>query len=113
MQNQEFIDTHLSNAQDLVNQQTVQLRDMAAEHTSKARQMSTDALKDYSAKAQEMIGGAKKAAVEKGYVSGETAQKAPGGSGVSQADFPSAPKTEPAVDQVTAKSEDEKVPLLS
>ena len=71
---------------------------------------SQSALKEYSAKASEMIGGAKQAAVEKGYASKETVDKVPGGgvgsgvgSGVGngaatepaltfkQEDFPSAP----------------------
>ena len=119
IQNREFIDGHLNNAQDIVNKQASQVRDIAAEQTSKARQMSESAFRDYSAKAQEMIGSAKKTAVEKGYVSGETAQKVPEG-GVKQEDFPTPPKAEPvpaqhdgAVDQVTAKTEQEEAPLLS
>jgi hypothetical protein len=118
LQNQEFIDEHLSNAQDLINQQANQVRDLASQHTSKAMEMSQSAFKDYSAKASEMMGGAKKAAVEKGIVSEETAKKLPGdaaaaaGSEVKKEDFPSAPQTEPAA-ATQDGAQGEKEPLLA
>lgn len=61
--------------------------------------MAQGAFKDYSAKASEMMGSAKKAGVEKGVVSEETAAKVPGGAGegVKQEDFPAAPSGEPAM----------------
>ena len=86
---------------------------------------SSSALKDYSSKAQEMIGGAKKAAVDKGYVSEETAKKVPGGEAavageVKKEDFPAAPNTEPAPatatgvhDEASDVKEEEKEPLLA
>lgn len=111
LQNQAFIDEHLSNAQNLINEQANQVRDLASQHTSKAMEMSQSAFKDYSAKASEMMGGAKKAAVEKGIVSEETAKKLPGdatGPEIKKEDFPSAPSTEPA-----APATEEKEPLLA
>ena len=110
--NKEFVDQHLENAGSLINQQTNQIRDLASQHTSKAMEMSSSALKDYSSKASEMMGGAKKAAVEKGYVSQETADKVPTGTSASAAnvkreDFPSAPATEPQ--QSTLGSTSEKI----
>jgi hypothetical protein len=107
-----LIDTHVANAQDLINKQATQVRDLAAEHTNKAMQASQGAIKDYSSKAQEMIGGAKKAAVEKGYVSAETA-------GVKKQDFPSAPTAAPTTQPThegsaeTKATEGEKEPLLA
>lgn len=95
IQNQEFIDTHLNNAGELVNQQTAQIREMAAQHTNKAMEASQGALKTYGAKAQEMMGQAKQSAVDKGYVKEETAAKLPGSSTVQQEDFPAAPSAEP------------------
>jgi hypothetical protein len=94
IQNREMIDTHVANAQDLINKQATQVRDLAAEHTNKAMQASQGALKDYSSKAQEMIGSAKKTAVDKGYVSAETA-------GVKKEDFQSAPTAPPTTTQPT------------
>ena len=140
--NQELIDEQLGNAQKIVSEQTEQVRTLAAENASKAWQATQSATKEYSAKASEAIGQAsaktqeaygqasaktqetfaqtKQAAVEKGYVSGETAEKATPSqldgtaekvtpqTGVSSADFPTAPKQEPAVTELvdpTAKLE--------
>ena len=66
IKNQALIDEHLSNAQDLFNKQAAQVKDLASQHTSNAMAASQSAIKDYSAKASEMMGGAKKSAVEKG-----------------------------------------------
>lgn len=111
IQNQELIDTHVANAQDLINKQATQVRDLAAEHTNKAMEASKSSLKEYSGKAQEMMGGAKKAAVEKGIVSPETA-------GVKKEDFPTAPSTQPTHEGFdgtgeTKVTEEEKEPLLA
>jgi hypothetical protein len=95
IQNKELVDHHLSNAQDMVNKQSSQIRDLAAQHTNKAMEASQGALKTYGARAQEMMGQAKKSAVEKGYVKEETAAKLPGGTTVNNADFPAAPTAEP------------------
>lgn len=136
IKNQELIDHHLSNAQSLLNEQATQVRDMAQQHTSKAMEASQTALKDYSAKAGELIGGAKQAAVEKGVVSQETVDKlsaGPGGStagttvadanlpapaggsavngGVTSDAFPAAPKTE--LTAVHDGTTEEKEPLLA
>jgi hypothetical protein len=111
MQNREMIDSQIANAQNLVNEQTEQLRDIAAQHTIKAVEMSQAAYQEYSAKAQELLGQTKKAAVDKGIVSPETAEKAVPeksrfssetthkvlpDSPLASHDFPTAPKLEPA-----------------
>ena len=70
------------------------MRDLASQHTNKAMEMSQNAMKEYGARASEMVGAGKKAAVDKGMVSEETATKVPGGQ-VKKEDFPSAPKAEP------------------
>lgn len=130
--NKELIDEQLGNASKIVSEQTEQVRTLAAENANKAWQATQSATKEYSAKAseaigqastktqetvaqttakaQESIGQTKKAAVEKGYVSQETADKVTPSqsatekvtpqSGVSSADFPTAPKQEPAVTEV-------------
>ncbi|KAM3425068.1 Reticulon-like protein [Cercospora zeina] len=119
--NKELIDEQLGNAQKIVSEQTEQVRSLAAENANKAWQATQSATKEYTAKAQEAIGQAsaktqetvaqtKQAAVDKGYVSQETADKVTPTpataeevtpqSGVSNADFPTAPKEEPAVTEV-------------
>ena len=84
--------------------------------------MSQSAIKDYSSKASELIGTAKKTAVEKGVVSEETAQKPPGGPAateqVKKEDFPTAPKTEiPSAAEAVGSATEEKAkaeePLLA
>jgi hypothetical protein len=109
MQNRELIDSHIANAQNLVNEQTEQIRDIAAQHTNKAVEMSQTAFQEYSAKAQELLGQTKKAAVDKGIVSPETAQKvAPEKSAASEKptvsrDFPTAPTANPAGQSLAAE----------
>jgi len=94
--NQELIDQHINHAHTVVTEQAVQVRDLAAKHTNQAVEQSQSLLKDYSAKAQEMIGQGKKSAVEKGYVAPQTAEKVVPEHTIKSQDFPSAPKVEPA-----------------
>lgn len=104
-----MIDGHLNNASEIISQQTQQVREMAGQHTGKAAEMAQGAFKDYSAKASEMMGSAKKAAVEKGVVTEETAAKVPGDEhAVKKEDFPSAPSVEPMGTQQTDGAFDEK-----
>lgn len=78
IKNKEFIDAHLNNAAEIANKQTEQLRKVAAQNTNKAFEATSSATHQYVSLAQDYIGGAKKTAVDKGYVSKETADKAPG-----------------------------------
>lgn len=72
---------------------------------------SSSAFKDYSNKASEYMGSAKKTAVDKGVVGQETANKAPGAAPVGTDAFPSAPKTElPPAEGVTGEK---KEPVLA
>ncbi|EMD00785.1 hypothetical protein BAUCODRAFT_183090 [Baudoinia panamericana UAMH 10762] len=73
--NKDFIDGHVENASNIVNQQTQQMRDLAVHHSNRAMEASSQALKDASSKAQEMIGQTKQKAVQQGIVSQETADK--------------------------------------
>jgi hypothetical protein len=71
--------------------------------------MSQTAFQEYSAKAQELLGQTKKAAVDKGIVSPETAQKvAPEKSASSEKpivgrDFPTAPTVNPSGQSLAAE----------
>lgn len=112
--NKEIIDEHLANAQNLASEQTKQLRGIVAEHTNKTMEMSQSALKEYTAKAQEMIGQGKQAAVDKGVVKQETADKvAPESKPVSNTDFPSAPKEEPAGPETVQAEEKKAEPIAA
>jgi len=75
IQHKELIDEHIANAQNIANEQTSQIRDIATEQTNKVVEMSQIAFQEYSAKASELLGQTKKATVEKGIVSPETAEK--------------------------------------
>jgi hypothetical protein len=117
IQNRELIDTHVANAQDIIGKQASQVRDLAAEHTNKAMQASQSAVKEYSSKAQELVGSAKQTAVDKGYVSAETAgTTGTNVTSVKKEDFPAAPTAQPthdgATDELPVKAE-EKEPLLA
>lgn len=109
--NKEFIDEHLNNAQNILSEQATQVRDLAATHTGKAYEASSSALKNYAAQAQEAIGSGKKAAVEKGYVSQETADKVTPEKKAE--DFPSAPKAEPAVPEAAPAEEHKSEPIAA
>lgn len=75
IQHKELIDEHIANAQSIANEQTSQIRDLATQQTNKVVEMSQVTFQEYSAKAQELLGSTKKAAVEKNIVSPETAEK--------------------------------------
>lgn len=57
--NREVIDTQLNNASTLINEQTQQVRNIAAEQTSHATELAKNTANDLTAKAQELIGQAK------------------------------------------------------
>ncbi len=83
--NQELIDHHLKQANDVVNAQTAQLRSVAQKHTEQATQITKEYLGDYTAKAQALIRGAR---------GSETVPAAPAKTEASLKadDFPAAPK---------------------
>ena len=87
MSNKEIIDTHLANAQDVVNTQANQVKDLAGHHTARASSTVKQYAGDYSAKAQEYIGSARGNSN-----SPEIAKASPA---YSSQDFPHAPKQEP------------------
>lgn len=133
LSNKEFIDEHINNAQTIVSEQATQVWDLAAHHTNNAMQASHSAIKDASSKAQEMIGQSKKAAVEKGIISPETAeqvtpekatlngQSSAGAlnnngqsSNITSQSFPTAPTGEPTIPAtLTANIDEQKTALPS
>ena len=95
--NQELIDHHLANAQDVVNQQKSQISDLASHHTKTASDTVKQYAGDYTAKAQEYIGTSSKrqgsgpinSSKSKAEGSVSTPASAPK---LSESDFPHAPK---------------------
>ena len=59
IKNRAVIDKQLHNAGVIINQQTTQLRDLAAEHSNRAASVVQSTASEYSTKAQELIGSAK------------------------------------------------------
>jgi len=57
--NKELIDANLSKASSVINQQTVQVKNLASQQAARATETTKSFVGDYSAKAQEMIGSAR------------------------------------------------------
>jgi hypothetical protein len=79
--NQEFIDEQINQAGSVINDQTNQIRDLAAQHTNRATETVRSYAGEYTLKAQEMINNAR------GKTSAGSA-----GNAVRHSDFPDAPK---------------------
>lgn len=84
LENKEMIDSHLTHAGNIIGEQTNQIKDLTAQHTSKGLESVKQYTGTYAAKAQEMVG------VSRQKIPSPTTGKAP----VNEADFPTAPKTE-------------------
>lgn len=101
--NQELIDHHLKNAQDIVTAQTEQLRQVAGTHTAKATEVTKQYMGDYTSKAQQLLRGRQASATP-------ATPSAPA-STVKDSDFPAAPKEDFKAPEPAVKSEEE--PLIS
>ncbi|KAI4159832.1 MAG: hypothetical protein LQ342_006250 [Letrouitia transgressa] len=101
--NQEIIDEYLQNATDVVNAQASQVRDLAGHHTSRATETMKAYAGDYTSKAQSYIGSARSGSTSpvaspKRTKSGSVGTAGPGSNpAYTSADFPHAPKQEPAL----------------
>lgn len=111
--NQELIDHHLKNAQDVVTAQTEQLRQVAGTHTAKATEITKQYMGDYTSKAQQLLRGRQAPA------STSTTAPSQPDSTVKDTDFPAAPKEdfkapEPvAAPEPSVQHEAEQEPLIS
>ena len=96
MTNKELIDHHLKNASEVANAQANQLKDLAGHHTARAQETVKSYAGDYSAKAQEYIGNARGRSTSPEVNTSKPTSNAPiksePGSGLSDSDFPHAPK---------------------
>lgn len=89
--NQELIDHHIKNAQDIVSAQTEQLRQVAGTHTAKATEVTKQYVGDYTTKAQELLKGKKSVSSPVPASNSSPAHSEPVNS-VKDTDFPAAPK---------------------
>lgn len=124
--NKELIDDQIKHASDLVTAQTSQLRDVANKHTAHATEVTKQYMGDYSAKAQQLLGG-RSAPVAVPTPAPATKPVSVPASVASVASAPSVPTTEPttkyeetdfpAAPQVDLKTETAKIsaeePLIS
>ncbi|EXJ80626.1 hypothetical protein A1O3_06910 [Capronia epimyces CBS 606.96] len=101
LENKELIDSQLEQAGHVINQQTSQIRDLTAQHTSKGLESVKQYTGTYAAKAQEVVGSARQR------IPSPTTSKP-----VKEADFPTAPKSDFSASSVQEpKTETE--PLLA
>jgi hypothetical protein len=84
--NKELIDTQVENITTIISQQTEQVKQLASQQAARATESTKHLVGDYSAKAQEMIGHARKRSTSPNLVKSEAAIKSE--------DFPAAPKEE-------------------
>lgn len=91
--NQELIDHHIKNAQDVITAQTEQLRQVAGTHTAKATEVTKQYMGDYTAKAQQLLKGNKATSPQASTsASAPTPAQSEPVSSVRDTDFPAAPK---------------------
>lgn len=83
LQNKELIDAQIQQTSDMVTQQATQFKDLAAQHTGNTVKTFQNYAGEYTSKAQDMIGNARRRSM-----SPEASIK--------KSDFPDAPKREPA-----------------
>ncbi|KIW66277.1 hypothetical protein, variant [Phialophora macrospora] len=84
LENKEFIDAQLEHAGHVIGQQTSQIKDLTAQHTSKGLESMKQYTGTAAAKAQDFVGTARQK------IPSPTIGKAP----IKENDFPSAPKTD-------------------
>jgi hypothetical protein len=112
--NKELIDHHITNASNVVNQQTEQVKQLASHHASRATDATKQYVGDYSAKAQEYIGNAR------GRSTSPVASAKPAKvdtPAYKSEDFPAAPKEDfkaaPPVQETANALKSENEPLIS
>lgn len=94
--NKVVIDQQLDNAYNIINSQAVQVRDLAAHHTSRATSTAKAYAGDYTSKAQDYIGNARGRSKSPELIKSSPHVKSEPGSDpkYSPSDFPHAPKQE-------------------
>ena len=96
IQNQEFIDTNIQNAGEIINKQAAQVKNLAAQTTGRASETMKSKAGEYSQKAQEMLGSAKSTVASK--MPNTMANHGNNTSNYKRQDFPEAPREDPVPD---------------
>jgi len=99
LKNKEAIDAQLAHASELINQQTTQIKDLAAHHTKGATNTVKSYAGDYSKLASEYIGQSRQK------ISGVNTGTNGSSSTVKASDFPAAPKEAPVANAEIPKAE--------
>ncbi|CAN8102600.1 unnamed protein product [Discula destructiva] len=116
--NQELIDHHIKNAQDIVGAQIEQLRQLAGTHTAKATEITKQYMGDYTTKAQQLLKG-RQASSAQTPASNTSPVQSEAVNTVKDTDFPAAPKedikhADPVAEPEPAiKHEAEQEPLIA
>jgi hypothetical protein len=114
--NKELIDHHLTNASNIVNQQTEQVKQLASHHAARAADTTKAYAADYSAKAQDLIGSARARSVSPTATAKPVPVKKENVPAYKSEDFPAAPKEEfkaPPVGATANSLGDETEPLIA
>lgn len=119
--NQELIDHHVANASKVINDQTVQVKNLASKHAGAAAESTKSLVGEYSGKAQELIGGARGRSVSPTLsakpVKTEEIKKENVPTSYQAHDFPAAPKEEfksaPPVGDMAASLKTDDEPLIA
>ncbi|KAL8795612.1 MAG: hypothetical protein Q9195_001850 [Heterodermia aff. obscurata] len=94
--NKDFIDAHLENASNVVNSQATQVKDLTAHHVGRYSETAKQYAGDYTAKAQNYMGGARGRSTSPEIPKNAPIKSEPGDAPAYQpSDFPHAPKQEP------------------
>ncbi|KAL2410799.1 hypothetical protein ABEF95_001248 [Exophiala dermatitidis] len=105
LENRELIDAQLEHAGHIINQQTHQIKDLTAQHTSKGLESVKQYTGTAAAKAQEVVGSARQKIPAPSTVAGSTTSSNTN-KPVKEADFPSAPRSDlPAQSAADQKSD--------
>lgn len=88
--NKELIDGHLEHASNVVSAQASQVKDLASEHSGKALETIKASTSEYTDKASTLIGQSR----QKIPTMDQAKAKVTGNTGINDASFPTAPRTE-------------------
>lgn len=115
--NQELIDHHIKNAQDIAAAQTEQLRQIAGTHTAKATEVTKQYMGEYTSKAQQLLKGRQASSTQASATASSPAPSEPV-STVKDTDFPAAPKedikaAEPVDEPETVVKDETEEPLVA
>ncbi|KAL2003740.1 hypothetical protein VTN02DRAFT_2505 [Thermoascus thermophilus] len=113
--NREEIDARIAHIQSLINAQTNEVKDLASQHTARAKVVVKQYVDEYSNKAHELVRTRRSASPEMAKVPSPQIKAEPNFSepAVKQEDFPEAPKAEPVSESVQEPQELKPEPVLA